>query len=125
VKNISLRVKYSTCNLEDKSLYEKLDDDISEAMKPSERTCNIRKAHVTPWTKSQGQATHSIRYWDARIICRGIRNNDDAVLKYCLLRSNVNIERFDTTMTITDCIHQLRNSRSQLNDVLKDAKSNA
>jgi hypothetical protein len=36
----------------------------------------------------------------------------------------VNKERFDTTMKITACIHQLTNSRSQLKDVLKDAKSN-
>jgi hypothetical protein len=36
----------------------------------------------------------------------------------------VDRERFDKTMTITDCIHQLANSRSQLKDVLNDAKSN-
>jgi hypothetical protein len=36
----------------------------------------------------------------------------------------VDRERFDTTMKITACIHQLINSRSQLKDVLKDAKSN-
>jgi hypothetical protein len=71
-----------------------------------------------------GQATHSIRYWDARIIRRGIRNNDDAVLKYYLLRSNFDKERFDTKITITACIHQLTNVRSQLKDVLKDAKIN-
>jgi hypothetical protein len=93
-------------------------------MKHSEPMCNIRKAHATPWTKSLGQATHSMHYWDARIIRRGIRNNNDAVLNYYLLRSNVDREGFDTTMTITACIHQLTNSRSQLKDVLKDAKSN-
>jgi hypothetical protein len=84
--------------------------------------CNIRQLHATPWTKSLGQATHSIRYWDARIIRRGIRNNDDTVLNYYLLRSNVDRERFDTTMTINACIHQLTNSRSQLKDILKDSK---
>jgi hypothetical protein len=73
---------------------------------------------------SLGQATHSIRYWDAQIICRGIRKNDNAVLNYYLLRSSVDREIFDTTMTIADCIHQLTKSRSQLKDVLKDAKSN-
>jgi hypothetical protein len=124
VKKISLRGKESTWNLDDESLYEKLDDDIPESMKHSERMCNIRKSHATPWTKSLGQATHSIQYWDAQIIRNGIRNNDDAVLKYYLLRSNVDKERFDTMMTISACIHQLTNSRSQLNDVIKDAKSN-
>jgi hypothetical protein len=93
-------------------------------MKHSERMCNIRKSRATPRTKSLGQATHSIRYWDARIIHLGIRNNDDAVLKYYLLRYNVDREMFDTTMTITACIDQLKNWRSQLKDALKDAKSN-
>jgi hypothetical protein len=90
-------------------------------MKPAECMCTIRKA---PWKKSLGHATYYIRYWDARITCRGIINNDDAVLIYYLLRSNVGKERFDTTMTITACTHQLTNWRSQLKDVPKDAKSN-
>jgi hypothetical protein len=51
-------------------------------MKHVERMCNIHKAHATPWTKSLGQATHSILYWDARITRRGIRKNDDAVLNH-------------------------------------------
>jgi hypothetical protein len=85
--------------------------------------CNIRKSHATPWAKLLGQATYSIRYWDARIIRHGIRNNDNTVLIYYILISNVNRERFHTTMTIT-CIHQLTNSRSQLKYVLKDANSN-
>jgi hypothetical protein len=76
------------------------------------------------FTKSCFPPRNSICYWDARIIHRGIRNNDDAVLNYYLLRSNVDKERFDTTMTITTCIRQLTNSSSQLKDVLKDAKSN-
>jgi hypothetical protein len=118
VKKISLRGKDSTWNLEDDSVYEKLDDDISEVMKHAERMCNIHKAHATPWTKSLGQATHYIRYWDARIICRGIRDNDDAVLNYYLLISNADKESFYTTMTITSCIHQLNNARSQLKEWL-------
>jgi hypothetical protein len=124
VKKISLRGKDSTWNLEDESAYEKLDDEISEVMKHSERMCNIHKAHATPWTNSLGQATHSIRHWDTRITRRGIRHNDDAVLNYCLFRSNVDKETFDTMMIITACIRQLTNVRSQLKDVLKDAKSN-
>jgi hypothetical protein len=62
VKKISLRGKDSIWNLEDGSVYEKKDDAISEVMKHAERMCNIHKAHATPWTKSLGQATHSIRY---------------------------------------------------------------
>jgi hypothetical protein len=84
---------------------------------------NVRKTHATPWTNSLGQATHSIRYWDARIIRRSIRNSDDAVFNYFLLRYNVDRESFDTMMIITACIRQLTNSRIQLKDVLKDAKS--
>jgi hypothetical protein len=93
-------------------------------MKYAEHMCNIHKTHTTPWTKFIGQATHSIRYWDARITRRGIRDNDDPVLNYYILQFNVNKERFDTTMTITACIHQLTNARSQLKDVLNDAESN-
>jgi hypothetical protein len=59
-----------------------------------------------------------------RIAQCGIRNNDDPVLDYYLLRSNVDKVRFDTTITIMACIHQLTNARSQLKDVLKHAKSN-
>jgi hypothetical protein len=43
------------------------------------------KSHATPWTKLLGQANHSIRYWDARITRRSIRDNDDSVLDYYLL----------------------------------------
>jgi hypothetical protein len=46
------------------------------------------------------------------------------VFNYYLLISNFDKERFDTAMTITSCIHQVTNARSQLKDALKDAKSN-
>jgi hypothetical protein len=103
VKKISLRGKESTWNLKDANVYEKLYDDISEAIKHAERIFNTHKAHATPWTKSLGKATHFIRYWETRNIRRGIRDNDDAVLNYSLLRSNVAKERFDTMMTLTAC----------------------
>jgi hypothetical protein len=51
----------------DETIYEKLDADISKAMKHAERMCNLHKAHATPWAKSLGQATYTIRYWDAMI----------------------------------------------------------
>jgi hypothetical protein len=57
----------------DETIYEKLDADISEAMKHVERMCNLYKAHATPWEKSLGQATHTIRYWDTRIARCGTR----------------------------------------------------
>jgi hypothetical protein len=89
VKKVSLIGKDSTWNLKDESVYEKLDYDISEAMKHAERMCNIHKVHATPWTKSLRQTTHSIRYRDALIIQCGIRDNDDAFLNYYLLRSKI------------------------------------
>jgi hypothetical protein len=67
VKNISVRGKEEKWNLMDERIYEKLDANISEAMKHAERMCNLHKTHATPWVKSLGQATHTIRYWDARI----------------------------------------------------------
>jgi hypothetical protein len=67
VKEISLRGKDETWNLIDETIYEKLDADMSEAMKHAERMCNLHKTHATPWVKSIGQATNNIRYWDARI----------------------------------------------------------
>jgi hypothetical protein len=93
-------------------------------MKHAECMCTIHKAHATPWTKSLGQATHSMHYLDARIISRCIQDNDNDTLNYYLLRSNVYKERFDTMMTTTACIHELTYTKGQLNDVLKDATSN-
>jgi hypothetical protein len=60
-KKISERDKDASWNLEDESLYESLDYDISETMKHAEGMFNIYKAHATPWTKSRVQANHSIR----------------------------------------------------------------
>jgi hypothetical protein len=124
VKDISVRGKDEMWNLMDEKIYEKLDADISEAMKHAERMCNLHKAHATPWAKSLGQETHTIRYWDARILRRGTREYDYEVVNYYLARSNVDKERFAITITITACIHQLNNARRQLKDVLKEAANN-
>jgi hypothetical protein len=124
VKEISVRGKDETWNLMDETLYEKLDADISEAIKHAERMCNLHKTHATPWAKSLGQATHTIRYWDTRISRRGIRAYDDVVVNYYLAISNVDKERLDITMTTMARIHQLNNARRQLKDVLKDAADN-
>jgi hypothetical protein len=93
-------------------------------MKHAERMCNLHKTHATPWAKSLGQATHTIRYWGARISLLDIRAYNDVVVNYYLARSNVDKERLDITMTITVCIHQLNNARRQLKDVLKDSANN-
>jgi hypothetical protein len=60
-------------NLMDETIYEELDADISEAMKHADRMCNLHKDHATPWAKTLGQATHTVRYLDARISRRGTR----------------------------------------------------
>jgi hypothetical protein len=101
----------------DETIYEKLDADISEAMKHAERMCNLHKYHATPWAKSLVQAAHTISYWDARVSQRGNREFDDEAVNYYLARSNVYKERHDTTMTITACINQLNSARRQLKDV--------
>jgi hypothetical protein len=108
----------------DQTIYEKLDADISEAMKHAARMCNLHKAHSMPWAKPLGQATHTIRYWDTRISRCGTREYYDEVVNYYLARSNVDKERLDMKMTITACIHQLNNTRRQLKDVLKEAANN-
>jgi hypothetical protein len=108
----------------DETICEKLDADISEAMKYAERICNLHKAHTTPWEKSLGQATHTTRYWDVRIARRGTREYDDEVINYYLSISNVDKERSDITLSVTACIHQLNNARRQLKDVLKEAENN-
>jgi hypothetical protein len=124
VKEISVKGKDEMCNLMDETIYEKLDADISEAMKHTEPMSNLHKAHATPWAKSLGQATHTIRYWDTRISRRGTREYDDEVVNYYLARWNVDKERFDITRTITACILQLNNARRQLKDVRKEAVNN-
>jgi hypothetical protein len=108
----------------DEMIYEKLDADISEAMQHAELMCNLHKVHATPWAKSLGQSTHTIRYWDARIARRGTQEYDDEVINYYLLRSNIYKERLGITLSVTACIHQLNNARRQLKDLLKEAENN-
>jgi hypothetical protein len=40
------------------------------------------------------------------------------------LRSNIYKERFDITLSVTVCIHQLNNARCRLKDALKEAENN-
>jgi hypothetical protein len=46
------------------------------------------------------------------------------VLNYYLSRSNIDKERFEITLSVTACIHELNNARSQVKDVLKEAENN-
>jgi hypothetical protein len=103
IQEISVRGKDETWNLMDEMIYEKLDADISEAMKHAERMCNLHKTHATPWAKSLGQATNTIRYWDAMISRQGIRAYHDLVVNYYLARSNDDKERLNITITMTAC----------------------
>jgi hypothetical protein len=93
-------------------------------MKHAEQMCNLHKAHAISWAKSPCQATHTTRYWDARISRRVTQEYYDEVVSYYLPISNVDKERLGMTMKITACIHQLNNARRQLKDVLKEAANN-
>jgi hypothetical protein len=55
VTEISVRGKCEMWNLMDETIYEKLDANISEAMKHAGRMCNLHKAHATPSAKSLGK----------------------------------------------------------------------
>jgi hypothetical protein len=90
----------------------------------AERMCAFRKQHGTPWSASISKATHSIRYWDARLARKGVRNNQDVILSYYLAHSDVEVECFDKTLTIRECFSEMRNSRARFKDILRDAKSN-
>jgi hypothetical protein len=85
-------------------------------MKHAERMCNLHKAHATSWEKSLGQENHTIRYRDARIARLGTHEYDDEVINYYLSRSNIDKARFDITLSVTACIHQLNNARRQLKE---------
>jgi hypothetical protein len=61
--------------------------------------------------------------WDS-LGCGSLAEYDDEVVNYYLARYNVDKERFDITLKITVCIHQLNNARRQLKDVLKGAANN-
>jgi hypothetical protein len=124
VKEISVRGKDEKWNIMDEKIYEKLYADIPEAMKHAERMRNLHTVHATPWAKSLGQATHTIRYWDARIARCGTQEYDDEVINYYLSRSNIDKESFDITLSVTACIHQLNNARCQLKDILKEEENN-
>jgi hypothetical protein len=67
-----------------------------------------------------GRATSSIRSWDLRIKCGGIRDKNDALLDYYYELSGAGAE-FDISLTVRECIHQINNARSKLKDVVNNA----
>jgi hypothetical protein len=90
----------------------------------AECMCAFRKQHVTPLTESISKATHTIRYWDARLARKGVRDIHDVVLNYYLAHSDVEVECFDKTLTIRECFSEMRNTRARFKDILRDAKPN-
>jgi hypothetical protein len=85
VKEISVQGKDDEWSMQDEAAYELLNKDITEAMLRAERMCAFRKQHATPWTASISKATHTIRYWDARLARKGVHDNQYAILNYYLV----------------------------------------
>jgi hypothetical protein len=55
-----------------------------------------------------------------RIARHVTREYDDEVINCYLSRSNIDKERFNITIPVMACIHQLNKARRQLKDVLKE-----
>jgi hypothetical protein len=62
--------------------YEGVEFDVSAAMKHAEKSCSLRKQHLTQWAKSIGAGKNAIRYWDVRIQRNGERHPSDGVINY-------------------------------------------
>jgi hypothetical protein len=90
----------------------------------SERMCAFRKQHATPWTASISKATHTIRYWYARLARKVVRENQDVILNCYLAHSDAEVECFDKTLTIRECFSEMRKARARFKDIVRDAKSN-
>jgi hypothetical protein len=113
VKKISERGKADIWSHEDELAYDTLDRDITAAMLRAAEKCSIRKQHDTPWAPSLSKSTHAIRYWTKRISKSGIRQADDHAV------------HFGKTMSVKDCVSELRNAKERFKDVLAEAISNS
>jgi hypothetical protein len=89
VREISVRGKNNEWSLQDEAAYELLDKEINEAMLHTERMCASRKQQATSWKASISKATHTIRYWDARLARKGVRDNQDVIINYYLAHSDI------------------------------------
>jgi hypothetical protein len=105
--------------------YEGVECDVSAAMKHAEKSCSLRKQHLTPWAKSIGAGTTAIRYWDVRTQRNGERHPNDGGLDYYLARSDVDAKTFDKTLMRMECIHQANNARVKFKDTIKNVKENS
>jgi hypothetical protein len=125
VKKISERGKADDWSHEDELAYETLDRDITAEMLRAADNCSIRKHHDTPWAPYLSKATHAIRYWNKSISKSENRQADDRILEYYLEHSDVDAAHFDKTMSVKDCVSELRNAKSIFKDVLAEAISNS
>jgi hypothetical protein len=105
--------------------YEGVECDVPAAIKHEEKSCSLRKQHITPWVKSIDAGTNAIRYWDVRVQRHGERHPLDGVFNYYLARSDVDAKKFDKTLTRTECIHQANNARVKFKDTIKNVKENS
>jgi hypothetical protein len=125
VKKISERGKADDWSHKDELAYETLDRDITAAMLRAAENCSIRKQHDTPWPPSLSKNTHDICYWTKRISTSGFRQADDRVLEHYLEHSDVDAAHFHKTMSVKDCVSELRNAKARFKDVLAEAISNS
>jgi hypothetical protein len=105
--------------------YEGVECCVSAAMKHAEKSCSLKKQHLTPWAKSIGAGTNAIRYRDVSLQSNGERHPHDGVLNYYLVRSDADSKTFDNPLPWTECINQANNARVKLKDTLKYVKDNS
>jgi hypothetical protein len=129
--NVYLRVKClsdaqkDVWDLSCEHKYVGVECDVSASMRYAEKSCSLRKQHLTPWEKSIGAGTSAMRYWYVRVQMRGERHPQDRVLTYYLARLDVDINTFDKPLPLTECRHQANNARAKLKDTLKNIKDNS
>jgi hypothetical protein len=124
VKKISERGKANDWLNEDELSYETLDQDITAAMLRAAESFTIKKHHDTPWEPSLSKATHVIRYWTRWISKHGIRHTNDSVLDHFLEHSDVDASYCYKTLSVKDCVSELRSAKAKFKDVLDKATSN-
>jgi hypothetical protein len=83
--------------------YEGVECDVLASFRYAEKSCSLRKQHLTPWTKSIGAGKNAIRYWDVRVQRSGERRPHDRVLNYYLAKSDVHVKTFDKPLPLTEC----------------------
>jgi hypothetical protein len=105
--------------------YEGVECDVSAETKHAEKSCSLKKQHLTPWTNSIGAGTNAIMYWDIRIQRNVEQHPHDGMLNYYLARSDVDSKTFNNLLTRTECISQANNARAKFKDTLNNVKDNS